>query len=265
MPLQRENDTLTFLRSDNGQLDTHGVRAYCRKKSIFNQYTHPYHPNMLGFVERSFRSVKDLSRCMLQGANLPDPYWEKGNRYATLIRNILPNRSATGMVREAYFLWYGVMFDYSRLRTFGSRAYAINHIGLKDYGARSVAGIFVGFKETAPYSSQYEIYLPKKNVFVTSGDVVFCEHTGRSEPERLLPPHLMLPDGHGTLDANDFQHLVDTVHLDNDEGVQYKVLRVYKEKGFVIVDRVLYFPDKKPNENLILSMSFTYRMLLTIR
>ena len=98
MPLQRENDTFTFLRSDNGQLDTHGVRAYCRKKSILNQYTHPYHPNMLGFVERSFRSVKDLSRCMLQGANLPDPYWEKGNRYATLIRNILPNRSATGMV-----------------------------------------------------------------------------------------------------------------------------------------------------------------------
>jgi hypothetical protein len=37
MPLQRENDTFTFLRSDNGQLDTHGVRAYCRKKSIFNQ------------------------------------------------------------------------------------------------------------------------------------------------------------------------------------------------------------------------------------
>jgi len=26
------------------------------------------------------------------------------------------------------------------------------------------------------------------------------------------------------------------------------VLRVYKEKGFVIVDRVLYYPDKKPNE-----------------
>ena len=140
------------------------------------------------------------------------------------------------------------MFNYSRLRTFGSRAYAINHVGLKDYGARSVADIFVGFNQSAPDSIAYQLYLPQKNIFVTSGDVVFCEHTGRSEPERLLPPHLMLSDGHGTLDAKDFQHLVDTVHLDNDEGVQYKVLRVYKEKGFVIVDRDLYFPDKKPNE-----------------
>ena len=102
MPLQRENYSFVFLRSDS--FDTHDMHAYCRKKGVFNQYTHPYHPSMLGFVERSFRSVKDLSRCMLQGANLPDPYWEKGNRHATLIRNILPNRSATGMVREAYFL-----------------------------------------------------------------------------------------------------------------------------------------------------------------
>ena len=152
------------------------------------------------------------------------------------------------MVREAYFLWYGVMFNYSRLRTFGSRAYAINHVGLKDYGARSVAGIFVGFNQSAPDSIAYELYLPQKNVFVTSGDVVFCEHTGRSEPERLLPPHLMLLDGVGTLDAKDYQHLVDTIHLDSEEGVQYKVLRVYKKKGFVVVDRVLYFSDKKLDE-----------------
>jgi hypothetical protein len=28
-------------------------------------YTHPYHPNINDFIERSFRSVKDLTRCMI--------------------------------------------------------------------------------------------------------------------------------------------------------------------------------------------------------
>ena len=158
---------------------------------------------MNGFVERAFRSVKDLARSMLASAGLPDPYWKKTNKYATLIRNILPNQTKDGYVREAYFMWYGIPFDYSKLRTFGSRAYAINHVGLKDYGARSVPGIFVGFKSVAP-TVTYELYLPQKNVFVTSGDVVFCEHVGRSEPERLLPHHLELSPGKEFLSPADF-------------------------------------------------------------
>jgi len=118
------------------------MRADCRRGSIINQYTYPYHPEMNGFVERSFRSTKELARCMMNAAGLPDPYWEKASRHATLIRNILPNQTATGYVREAYYLWYGLLFDYSRLRTWGSRSYAINHLGVKDFGARSVPGIF---------------------------------------------------------------------------------------------------------------------------
>jgi len=73
IPLQREVDEFTFLRSDQGQLNTKGVRAYCRRGSIINQYTYPYHPEMNGFVERSFRSTKELARCMMNAAGLPYP------------------------------------------------------------------------------------------------------------------------------------------------------------------------------------------------
>ena len=203
---------------------------------------------MNGFVERSFRSVKDLARCMLQDAGLPDPYWERACSHSVLIRNILPNQSATGYAREAYFLWYGIMFDYSRLRTFGSRAYAINHIGAKDFGPRSVAGIFVGMKPTSPITIDYEIYLPSKDVFITSGDVVFCEHVGRKEPERLLPPLVTLPPTKRILDHTEYQHLVDTVHLDNEEGVLYKVLKVYTKRGVALVDRSLFSPNHESND-----------------
>jgi hypothetical protein len=89
----------------------------------------------------------------------------------------MPNQTHDGFVREAYYFWYGLTYDYSRLRTWGSRAYALNHIKGKDYGDRSVPGIFVGMKQQNPISYDYEIYLPAKDVFVTSGDVIFCEYT----------------------------------------------------------------------------------------
>ena len=75
-----------------------------------------------------------------------------------------------------------MVWTYLQLLSFknmGCRAYALNHITKKDFGARSVAGIFVGMKPNNPITYDYELYLPAKNVFVTSGDVIFCEHIGR--------------------------------------------------------------------------------------
>jgi hypothetical protein len=239
----KDFDEITFIQSDNGQLDTDGVKTWCRRKNIYQRFTSAYHPNMNGLVERAFGSISALTRCMLEAAGLPDPYWEKASNHAALIRNIMPNQSIDGYVREAYFLWYGLTFNYSRLRTWGCRAYAMNHITKKDYGNRSVAGIFVGMKPENPLIYDYEIYLPAKDVFVTSGDVIFCEHVGRSEPECLLPPLTMLSDTGRPLEVADYQYLVDTVHMDNKEGVQYKVLKVYKHKGLACVDRVLFDPD----------------------
>ena len=40
-----------------------------------------------------------------------------------LIRNILPNQVDGGLVREVYFKWYNLTFDYSLLRVFGNRVY----------------------------------------------------------------------------------------------------------------------------------------------
>ena len=241
--LDLEADEITFMQSDNGQLDSNGVKSWLRKRRIFSKFISPYHPNMNGFVERAFRSIKDLSRCMLSAAGLPDPYWEKATSHAVLLRNIMPNQSSQGFVREAYFLWYGLTYDYSRLRVWGSRAYALNHVRGKDFGERSVPGIFVGMKPDNPITYDYEIYLPTKDKFITSGDVMFCEHVDRTEPERLLPPLLTLPSGAEELDVKDFQNLVDTIHLDNDEGVQYRVVKVYKSRGLAVVDRVLYNAD----------------------
>ena len=234
-----ETTECRFIQSDNGQMDTNNVRFWLRRNKIYSRYTLPYKHFQNGFVERAFRSIKDLARCMKADAGLPEPYWEKAFCQACLIRDIMPNSTKDGVTREAYFKWYGLIFDYSTLRVFGSRAYALNHIRLKDYGSRSVPGIFVGYKQSNQITYEYEIYIPSKNVFVTSGDVIFCEHVGRSEPERLLPPIMEITDTKD-FDVDQYQYLVDTIHMDNDEGVTYRVTKVYTLKDMAVVDRVLW-------------------------
>jgi len=55
-----------------------------------------------------------------------------------------------------------------------------------------------------------------------------------------------LPESSSVLRVEDFQNIVETIHMDNDEGVLYKVLKVYKKRDMAVVDsidRVFYSPE----------------------
>ena len=54
------------------------------------------------------------------------------------------------------------------------------------------------------------------------------------------PPTLTHPNAASDLQVKDYQNLVDTIHFDNEEGVRYRVTKVYKLRGVPSVDRVLY-------------------------
>jgi len=58
---------------------------------------------------------------------------------------------------------------------------------------------------------------------------------------------MTLPHGAKSFLPQDYQYLIDTVHKDNDEGVLYKVLKVYRKHGAVVIDRVIFEIDK-PNQ-----------------
>ena len=227
---------IIFIQSDNGQMKSDAVIAYIRRNNILNRFTYPYHPAMNPLAERAFRSIKEMGRCQLQHAGLPDPYWEKSCSYAVHLLNILPNRTPDGIVREGYYQWFGLTFDYSLLRTFGARSYAMNQIVANDFGPRSEEGIFVGF-DKGQVSILRMVYLPNKNTFVAAGDGQMSEHVGRPQPERLLP---LISDSDREYTLADFAYLNGTLHRDPHEGVNYKVIKVYIHKGLIVVDRVLY-------------------------
>ena len=86
---------------------------------------------------------------------------------------------------------------------------------------------------------QYELFIPNAGAgtFITSGDIIFCEHVTRGEPERLLPPISMVPKDLAPTNIEDYQYLVDTVHVDDDDGLLYIVDKVYNHRGVSVVDR----------------------------
>ena len=70
---------------------------------------------------------------------------------------------------------------------------------------------------------------------ITSGDIVFYKNVDRSTPERLLPLMTTLPSGEKSLLPGDIQYFMDIAHIDNEEGVLYMVLFVYRTSGAAMV------------------------------
>ena len=215
---------VSSIQGDNGELKTTSVASYLMRKRIVSRYTQPYHPESNGMSERAFRTIYELATSMLVHAGLPEPYWQWATSYACMVIDITPNQTLDGMAREAYFKWLGQVFDYSKLRTFGSRSY-VHSQRVSDMLNKSEKGIFVGFESNERPKYTYRIFLTHKNSVVYSGDVTF--YVGRAEPEKLLPPIIELQQKGTVLDIDKYQNLVDTIHFDNKEGVSYLVKKVY--------------------------------------
>ena len=104
---------IVFIQSDNGQMKSDEVIAYIRRNNMINRFTYPYHPSMNPLAERAFRTIKEMGRCQLQHAGLPDPYWQMSCEYAVFVINRLPNHTPEGHVLdESHILWTGLTFDY---------------------------------------------------------------------------------------------------------------------------------------------------------
>ena len=91
-----DSDEIIFFQSDNGKLDTKADKTWMVLAKILQRFTSAYSSSMNGFVERVFRSVRDLALSMIMAALLPEPNWETADRHACLLACIRPNQSSTG-------------------------------------------------------------------------------------------------------------------------------------------------------------------------
>ena len=75
------SDTAPFgkikrLRSDNGsEFTSKNFKSLPRKNAIKHEMSAPYSPHQNDTVERAWRSLFDMARCLLLEANLPKQLW----------------------------------------------------------------------------------------------------------------------------------------------------------------------------------------------
>ena len=73
---------------------------------------------------------------------------------------------------DPYQAYFGHIFDYSKLRIFGSACWIGEPLIRKSESARGYRGIFIGFK---PNSNAWLVYVPSRNKTMSSQDVRFDE------------------------------------------------------------------------------------------
>ena len=109
---------------------------------------------------------------MLKARDLPAEFWEVALRHAVFIVDRVPFMQRGHFQTDPYQLWTGQVFDYSKIRIFGSRCYILKRELRKDLSQRANMAIYVGHAED---SNAYICYVPENNDFRTTADIRFQE------------------------------------------------------------------------------------------
>eukprot|EP00794_Sanderia_malayensis_P006415 gene6415-7146_t len=145
------------IRSDNGgEFISKDFRNLLIRNKIKHETSAPYSPHQNGTVERAWRSLFDMARCLLIESNLPKTLWTYAVMTAAFIRNRCFNPR---LDKTPYEALTGKKPDLSNMHIFGSIGYAYVQ-NAKKLDARSKEGIFVGYDKGSP---AYLVYYPESN------------------------------------------------------------------------------------------------------
>ena len=164
------------IRSDNcTEFTSRKFKSLLRQNSIKHETSAPYSPHQNGTVERAWRSLFSMARCMLLEANLPKRLWTYAVMTAVYIRNRCFN---SRLGKTPYETLTGKQPNLSNMHVFGSTCYAFVQ-NAKKLDDRSLKGVFVGYDKDSP---AYLVYHPETNKVEKVRCVKFFDNF-KTEPE----------------------------------------------------------------------------------
>ena len=143
----RPHGDIKCVRSDQGTEFTSAVfESLLIKNKIQHQKSAPYSPHQNGTIERSWRTIFEMARCLLKQASLPKHMWPYAVMCSTYIRNRCYNHRIECTPFE---IFTGSKPDISNMHAFESLCYAYiqNPEKLENRGEK---GIFVGYERGSP-------------------------------------------------------------------------------------------------------------------
>lgn len=176
-------------RADNGREYVTGVLVdFLREQSIVIESTGPYCPAQNGLVERAWRTLVAMVRCLLTGAGLSKALWAEAMATAVYITNRLPSRVLKGAT--PYFVLHGRQARLDHLRVYGCRVFVqVPPSQRHKLDDKAIRGLLVGYD-----SANRTVY---RVLDETTGAVRRAAHV--TFDETLLPAKL----AHGVWWAND--------------------------------------------------------------
>ena len=146
------------LRSDNGtEFSNNDIQNLLLENKIKHEFSAPYSPHQNGTAERAWRSIFEMTRCLLIEAGLPKSLWSYAVKASAYIRNrCFNNRTKL----TAFECFTSNKPNICNMHVFGSKCYTIVQ-DKKKLDDRCEVGVFIGYDQCSP---AYLVYCPDKNV-----------------------------------------------------------------------------------------------------
>ncbi|POW16912.1 hypothetical protein PSHT_06591 [Puccinia striiformis] len=163
--------TIRTLRTDNGgEFISKAFDSFLKGGGIEHEYTVPYEHHQNGQVERTNRTLSEMTRSFLIHSKLPVTLWMHAMRHAAWIFNRVVHADDHISPFEVVMR---IRPSFAMLRVFGCRAYAHDIEHTKQIAARAAAVIHIGISEI---SNGWLLWDPNTNKVVRGSSVVFHEH-----------------------------------------------------------------------------------------
>lgn len=176
------------IRSDNGtEFTNNEFQNLMLNNNIKHEFSAPYSAFQNGTAERSWRSIFEMTRCLLIDAELPKSLWGYAVKASAYIRNRCYNNRTKGTAYESFTKNKP---NISNMHTFGSKCFSLVQ-DKKKLDPRSVEGIFVGYDHDSP---AYLVYYPDKNIVRRVRCVKFVTESNKSNDIISDVPNVELID-----------------------------------------------------------------------
>ena len=172
------------LMTDNGgEYCSREMQTLMAKEGIVHVTTIAFTPQQNSIAERKFRSIMEMTRCMLKEASLPQKLWGNAADTAVYLQNRLPTKGAE---RTPFELWHGKVPNLSHIRVFGSLCYYhVPKEHRQKLDSRAQAGVFVGYAsggkgyrvmdlQSGKTSAHHAIYFDEHAMVNTKNTVIDC-------------------------------------------------------------------------------------------
>ena len=175
------SEKLKVIVTDNGELVSSIMTAWCKLHGIEHQLTAPYTSAQNGRAERLHHTILGKARAMRLSCNAPAEFWDEFCATSAYLTNFTASTSIGG--KTPYELWFGEKPSLSHLREIGCRAFALIHTNNPKLFQRSTPCILIGY---APRAKAYRLWNTTTGKVFNSYHVTFIEHL-QSQPADLLP------------------------------------------------------------------------------